>query len=73
MTTDNRGRIYLVDRNGGSIIILGQDGSLLGRQSGMGWKEGRLNYPAQMCISNKGEVFIADTMNHRIQIFAVVE
>jgi hypothetical protein len=73
LTTDSRGRIYLVDRNGGSIIILGQDGSFLERQIDMGWKEGRLNYPAQMCISNKGEVFIADTMNHRIQIFAVVE
>ena len=73
LTTDDRGRIYLVDRNGGSIIILGLDGSFIGRQSGMGWKEGSLNYPAQMCINNKGEVFIADTRNHRIQIFAVVE
>jgi hypothetical protein len=73
LTTDDRGRVCLVDRNGGSIIILGQDGSFLSRQSGMGWKEGSLNYPAQMCINNKGEVFIADTRNHRIQIFAIVE
>lgn len=73
LTTDNRGRIYLVDRNGASIIILGQDGSFLSRQSGMGWKEGRLNYPAQMCINNKGEVFIADTNNSRVQIFEMVE
>jgi DNA-binding beta-propeller fold protein YncE len=73
LTTDDRGRIYLADRNGGSIIILGQDGSFISRQSGMGWKEGSLNYPAQMCINNKGEIFIADTRNHRIQIFAIVE
>ena len=73
LTTDDRGRIYLVDRNGGSIIILGQDGSFISRQSGMGWKEGSLNYPAQMCINNKGEIFIADTRNHRIQIFSIVE
>jgi len=73
LTTDERGRIYLVDRNGGSIIILGQDGSFLSRQSGMGWKEGSLNYPAQMCIDNKGEIFVADTMNSRIQIFDLVE
>lgn len=73
LTTDNRGRIYLVDRNGGSIIILGQDGSFLRRQSGLGWKEGRLNYPSQLCINNKGEVFIADTNNSRIQIFEMVE
>jgi len=73
LTTDDRGRIYLADRNGGSIIILGQDGSFISRQSGMGWKEGSLNYPAQMCLNNKGEIFIADTRNHRIQIFAIVE
>jgi sugar lactone lactonase YvrE len=73
LTTDDRGRIYLVDRNGGRIIILGQDGSFIGRQSGMGWKEGRLNYPSQMCINGKGEVFVADTRNNRVQIFEVVE
>jgi len=73
LTTDDRGRIYLVDRNGGSIIILGQDGSFLGRQSGMGWKEGSLNYPAQMCINKKGEIFVADTNNSRVQVFLMVE
>jgi DNA-binding beta-propeller fold protein YncE len=73
MTTDSRGRIYLADRNGGSIIILGQEGTFLGRQSGMGWKEGSLNHPSQMCINGKGEVFVADTSNNRVQIFKSVE
>ena len=73
LTTDDRGRIYLVDRNGGRIIILGQDGSFLSRQSGMGWKEGSLNYPGQMCINKKGEIFVADTRNSRIQMFELVE
>lgn len=73
LTTDKRGRIYLVDRNGGSILILGQDGSFLERQLEMGWKEGRLNYPGQMCINGEGEVFVADTRNSRVQIFKEVE
>jgi hypothetical protein len=73
LTTDDRARIYLVDRNGGSIVILGQDGSFLSRQSGMGWKEGSLNYPGQMCINNEGDVFIADTNNSRVQIFKIIE
>jgi len=73
ITTDKRGRIYLVDRNGSRIIILGQDGSFLGRLSGLGWKEGLLNHPSQLCINSKGEVFIADTSNSRIQIFSVLE
>ncbi len=73
ITTDNRGRIYLVDRNGSRIIILAPDGSLLGRLSAMGWKEGLLNYPSQLCINSRGEIFIADTNNNRIQVFAVKE
>jgi len=73
LTTDDRGRIYVVDRNGGSIMILGQDGIFVERQSGLGWKEGQLNYPAQICINAKGEIFVADTMNSRVQIFKVVE
>ena len=73
LTTDNRGRIYLVDRNGGRVIVLGQDGSFIDSQSAMGWKEGFLNYPSQMCINNKGEAFVTDTLNSRVQIFKIVE
>lgn len=73
LTTDDRGRVYVVDRNGGSIMILGQDGSFVERLSGLGWKEGQLNYPAQVCINAKGEIFVADTRNSRVQIFALIE
>jgi DNA-binding beta-propeller fold protein YncE len=73
ITTDNRGHIYLVDRNGSRVIILGPDGSFLGRLSAMGWKEGLLNYPSQLCINSSGQIFIADTNNNRIQVFAVKE
>ena len=73
ITTDNRGRLYLVDHNGSRIIILGPDGSLLGRLSAMGWKPGFLNYPSQLCINSRGEIFIADTNNNRIQIFVLKE
>jgi hypothetical protein len=39
----------------------------------MGWTEGLLYYPAQMAINEKGEAFIADRGNNRVQIFAVVQ
>jgi sugar lactone lactonase YvrE len=73
ITTDGRGTIYIVDENGGGIVILGQDGSYLGRQLTMGWNEGLLYYPSQMCINEKGEVFIADRGNSRVQIFTLVK
>jgi len=73
ITNDNRGTIYIVDENGSGIIILGQDGSFLGRQLSMGWNEGLLYYPSQICINERGEIFIADRGNSRVQIFTLVK
>ena len=73
ITTDSRGTIYVVDENGAGIVVLGQDGSFLGRQLTMGWNEGLLYYPSQMCINEKGEAFIADRGNNRVQIFTVIK
>jgi hypothetical protein len=73
LTTDKRGTIYIVDQNGSGIVILGQDGSYLGRQLTMGWTEGLLYFPSQMCVNEKGEVFIADRGNSRVQIFTLVK
>lgn len=71
LATDGRGRIYIVDENGGGIVILGQDGSFMGRQLSMGWTEGFLYYPTQICLNEKGEVFIADRGNNRVQVFTL--
>jgi hypothetical protein len=73
LTTDNRGVIYVTDTNGASIGILAQDGSFLGKQLTMGWTEGLLYYPSQACINEKGEIFIADRGNSRVQIFMQVK
>jgi hypothetical protein len=73
ITSDNRGTLYLVDQNGAGIVIMGGDGSFLGRQLAMGWTEGLLYYPSQMCINDKGEAFIADRGNSRIQIFTLIK
>jgi sugar lactone lactonase YvrE len=72
ITTDAHGNIYLADKNGGNIYIVGQDGAFKGEQLTMGWKEGQLRYPCQLCVNDKGEVFVADRGNNRIQIFSTV-
>jgi len=73
MAIDRRGRIYLVDNNDGKIIILNRDGSFLGRLSARGWKEGLLNHPSQICLNDRDEIFVADTGNNRVQVFAEIE
>ncbi len=72
ITADSRGVLYLVDQDGSGIVILGQDGSFLGRQLAMGWNPGLLYYPSQMCLNDKGQVFIADRGNSRVQVFSIV-
>lgn len=73
LAVDDRGIVYLSDQNGSGIVMIGQDGSFLGRQSGMGWEESLLHYPAQICVSSERDVFVADRNNNRVQIFSVVE
>lgn len=70
--TESKGTIYIVDEDGGGIVMLGSDGTFLGRQLTSGWIEGLLYFPCQMCINEKGEVFIADRGNNRVQIFTLV-
>jgi len=71
LTSDNRGKLYLVDQNGNAVVRLGVDGSFQGRELAMGWNDGTVYYPAQLCINAGGDVFLADRNNHRVQIFAM--
>ncbi|MDA8091278.1 MAG: hypothetical protein M0Z61_13810 [Nitrospiraceae bacterium] len=70
--TFSNGLIYLVDKNGGSIALIGMDGSFHGHRSGLGWDEGLLYFPAQMCVESDGYAVIADRENNRVQIFRIV-
>jgi len=72
ITVDGRGILYLVDEHGGGVVLLGQDGAVLGRQLAMGRNEGLLNSPSQICLNDKGQVFIADRGNSRVQVFSIV-
>lgn len=73
IATDNRGTIFLVDQHGSGIVILGPDGSFRGRRLSMGWKDGFLRFPSHMCISETGNVFIADRGNNRVEAFQLAE
>ncbi|MFH1021393.1 MAG: NHL repeat-containing protein [Pseudomonadota bacterium] len=72
ITLDGHGGLMVVDRNGSGVVMVGLDGSYRGRQLNMGWKEGLLYYPCQLCLTAKEEVLIADRDNNRVQIFRMV-
>ncbi len=73
IVSDSVGNIYVSDQDGSGIAVVGQDGSFLSRQLGYGWKDGQLRYPSQLCINKKGELFVADRNNDRVQIFTVLK
>ncbi len=66
----SKGRLFLVDQNGSGVVILGVDGSYQGRQLSIGWGDGLVNYPAQLCMTEKGFAFLADRFNNRVQVFS---
>jgi hypothetical protein len=65
-----KGRIFLVDQNGSGVVLLGMDGAYQGRQLSIGWSEGLVNYPSQLCITESGAAFVADRYNNRVQVFS---
>jgi hypothetical protein len=66
------GAILVVEGSGSTVAAFGRDGSFLSRQLTQGWGEGALNHPAQICVDDKDEAFIADRDNSRVQAFAVM-
>lgn len=70
--SDAQGRLFLVDQNGGGLVILGRDGSFLGRQSAYGWKPGFLRYPTDLCLLET-RLLVADRGNNRVQIFDILD
>jgi DNA-binding beta-propeller fold protein YncE len=70
MTADDKGALFISDQNSGGVVIVGPDGSLRSRFLSLGWKEGTVRYPAQICVTKADDLFIADRANSRIQEFS---
>ncbi|MBE0616825.1 MAG: hypothetical protein IH608_02705, partial [Proteobacteria bacterium] len=73
LAPDDKGQLYLVDQYGSGLAIVGADGAFLGRRLDMGWSDSHLRYPSGISISPRGDAFVADKANNRVQQFAVIE
>jgi len=67
----SRGRLFVTDQNGHGIAVFGIDGAYQGRLLSLGWGEGLVYYPAQVCVNDKDELFVADRYNNRVQAFTM--
>jgi len=68
----SHGSVFVVEGQGSSVVSLALDGEFVVRQLSFGWDEGALNHPAQMCVNDRDEVFIADRDNSRVQVFQLI-
>ena len=70
---DTKGMLFISDQNSGGIVAVGQDGTFRSRMLSLGWKEGTVRYPTQLCVDKDGNLFVADRANNRIQGFTPVQ
>ncbi|MCA9242631.1 MAG: hypothetical protein KDA32_01650 [Phycisphaerales bacterium] len=61
---------YVVDAGADTVIQLDPDGQVIRRLGGYGDGVGQLNNPSDIAIGPDGAIYVADTDNHRIAIFA---
>lgn len=68
---DRHDRIIIVDylRHAASAYTL--KGEYLFELGGKGDRPGWLLYPTDVCVDTEGKIYIADTFNHRVQVFSV--
>lgn len=66
-----RGEIYIVDYLRHAVSIYTLQGKFVDEFGGKGVGKGWLYYPSDVEVDGKGNVLVADTFNHRIQVFAL--
>jgi DNA-binding beta-propeller fold protein YncE len=69
LTVAPQGVLVIGDKTGHGLVLVSREGAFLGRRLSIGWTEGAIYYPEQVCIDSRGDVFVADRGNHRIQAF----
>ena len=61
--------VAVVDKNGYKVCVYGLDGGLLREFGTQGEGDGQFQYPFGVAVSTRGEVFVSDVTQNRIQVF----
>jgi DNA-binding beta-propeller fold protein YncE len=63
-------RLYVVDSAKHQVLSYStEDGSLLKTIGKRGSEPGEFNFPTNLCVDGEGRLYVADTLNFRVQIF----
>ncbi len=69
---DVRRQIYLVDYQRHTMSVFAKTGEFLFEVGGLGAGRGWFYYPSDVVVDGRGRVIVADTFNHRVQVFEFV-
>ncbi len=69
---DRNHRVYVVDYQRHTVSAFSLSGDFLFEFGGNGEGRGWLNYPSDICLDGFGRLLVADTFNHRVQVFELV-
>lgn len=68
---DTKGRIYISDYLRHTVLVYDMAGKWLYEIGYKGSKPGSFLYPSSVGVDKHGFLFVADTFNHRVQIFSI--
>ena len=67
---DKRHRLYVTDSKNHCVLVYDSETGLLITKFGQrGTGPGEFNFPTNLALSSDGKIYVADTMNFRVQIF----
>jgi len=69
---DVRRQVYLVDYQRHTMTVFAKTGEFLFEVGGLGAGRGWFYYPSDVVVDGRGRVIVADTFNHRVQVFDFV-
>lgn len=62
-------RLFVADGRAGWVTVLGPDGKAVGRWGGPGAGAGQFKLPHMVCVDSRGDVYVAEVANRRVQKF----
>ena len=69
---DLRRQVYLVDYQRHTMSLYSMAGEYLFEVGGMGGGRGWFYYPSDLVVDGQGRIVVADTFNHRLQVFEFI-
>lgn len=63
------GRLAIAERDSSRITVMSAEGRVLARLEAGGSRPGQIDHPSALATDRLGRLYVADTDNHRIQVF----